>query len=354
MTNQMSTNRRCSVNRELLLNIADRKQAEERIIHLNTILRAIRNINQLIIKKKDRDSLLRKACDIMIEARGYDAAWLGFFKDDETFATVKGSGFGEGMSRFSEHVMGGDHPSCIRSTIAQKEKLFIVGKSRECGDCFFKDACTDREAAIIRVEHVGRLFGLLAILFAPDVTVDEEEKDLLREVADDIALALYNMEMEEKRKLAENALKEAYDIVNRSPSVAFLWKNAEGWPVEFVSDNVKELFGYTAEEFTSGKVSYVETVHPDDLERVAEEVSTYSKEKEGKKVIREPYRIITKNGGMIWVDDRTNIRRNEKGNITHYEGIVIDITELKRAQEKLREHSKNLEGMVEERTRLPV
>ena len=79
----------------------------------------------------------------------------------------------------------------------------------------------------------------------------------------------YRKEINE-RKRAEKALQEAYSIINRSPAVAFLWKNLEGWPVEFVSDNVMELFGYAAEEFTSGQVSYAKTVHPDDLERVAE------------------------------------------------------------------------------------
>ena len=131
----------------------------------------------------------------------------------------------------------------------------------------------------------------------------------------------------------QSALKKANDIINRSPAVVFLWKNAEEWPVEFASDNVKELFGYAVEEFSSGKVSYVETVHPDDLERVAEEVSTFSKEKERKEFYHEPYRIITKNGEVKWLDDRTYIRRDEKGNITHYEGIVIDITDRMRIEE---------------------
>ena len=75
-------------------------------------------------------------------------------------------------------------------------------------------------------------------------------------------------------KRTENALQEAYSIINRSPAVAFLWKNVEGWPVEFVSDNVFELFGFTAKEFVSEHVSYAKTVHPDDQERGAKEVAT--------------------------------------------------------------------------------
>jgi len=46
------------------------------------------------------------------------------------------------------------------------------------------------------------------------------------------------------RKRAEEAMREAFDIINRSPAVAFLWKNAEDWPVEFVSDNAEKTFIY--------------------------------------------------------------------------------------------------------------
>ena len=151
----------------------------------------------------------------------------------------------------------------------------------------------------------------------------------------------YRQEIDE-RKRAERALQEAYSIINRSPAVAFLWKNLEGWPVEFVSANVRELFGYTAEEFTSGQISYAKTVHPDDLARVAKEVTTFSNEKEKTGFVHEPYRIISKDGKVRWVDDRTYIRRENKGEIAHYEGIVVDITDSMQAAEALRENNERL------------
>ena len=135
-----------------------------------------------------------------------------------------------------------------------------------------------------------------------------------------------------KRMKAEEAVQEAYRIINRSATVAFLWRNAEGWPVEFVSENVKKLLGYTAEEFTIGKISYATTVHPEDLERVAEEVKAFSGE-EGKQDFRhEPYRIVSKDGEIKWLDDMTFIRRDEKGDITHYEGVVLDVSKRMKAE----------------------
>ncbi|MFH1722444.1 MAG: PAS domain S-box protein [Candidatus Altiarchaeota archaeon] len=143
---------------------------------------------------------------------------------------------------------------------------------------------------------------------------------------------------------AEEKLKEFYGIINRSPVVVFLWKNDEGWPVEYVSENVGELFGYSAEEFVSGKVSYAKTVHPDDLERVGHEVEKYSQDQRREEFTQE-YRIVTKDGKVKWTDDRTWIRRDKKGEITHYQGIILDITERKEAEEVLRdseEHHRNI------------
>ena len=145
-----------------------------------------------------------------------------------------------------------------------------------------------------------------------------------------------------RRKRTEKSLHEAYRIINRTPAVTFLWKNLEGWPVEFVSDNVIELFGYTAEEFTSDQVSYAKTVHPGDLERVTEEVTSFSNEKERTGFVHKPYRIISKDGKVKWLDDRTYIRRDDKDNITHYEGIVIDITDSVQTARALREDKEKL------------
>jgi DNA gyrase/topoisomerase IV subunit A len=191
--------------------ITERKKAEERIKHLNSVLKAIRNVNQLIIVERDRDRLLQKACDTLIETRGYDAVWLGYLQDGKTFAMIKGSGLGEDVPYFCEHLMYDDCPPCIGNALAHEDPLVVMNRSVICHDCFFKNACTGKGAVIIRVEHAGRLFGLLAVLLSSDVTIDEEEKDLLTEVAGDIAFALHGMELEKARKQSEEELAKHRD-----------------------------------------------------------------------------------------------------------------------------------------------
>ncbi len=150
-----------------------------------------------------------------------------------------------------------------------------------------------------------------------------------------------------EHKKAEEALKESFEIINKSPAVAFLWKNAESWPVEYVSENVRNLYGYSAEDFMLGRVSYSEIIHPEDLEEVTEEVTRNSNDKERSDFVHKPYRIITKDGQVRWIDDRTNIRRDKNGQITHYQGIVHDITERKRAETALHESQNRLRRLSE-------
>ncbi len=187
----------------------ERNRAEAHIKHLNSVLKAIRNVNQLIATATERDSLLWKSCDALVDARGYDAVWLGLLEDGERFVTVAGSGFPDDVSRFRRNILDGNYPPCIRDALAMEATVQVRDRLRECGKCFFDDACLGKEAVIARVEHAGSFYGLLAVLLAPGVAVDYEEKRLLAGVASDIGIALHNLEMKEERGRAEGALKES-------------------------------------------------------------------------------------------------------------------------------------------------
>jgi PAS domain S-box-containing protein len=152
-----------------------------------------------------------------------------------------------------------------------------------------------------------------------------------------------------KRKQAEESLGETYRIINRSPVIIFIWKQGDyDWPVDFVTENVENLFKYTNEEFQTGKISYHRIIHPNDLERVREEVRKYSSEDDRERFRHKPYRIIAKDGSIKWVDDLTELGRDSKGKITHYIGIVTDITEKKLAEDKLSAAQALLRSAIEQ------
>lgn len=126
--------------------------------------------------------------------------------------------------------------------------------------------------------------------------------------------------------------KELISVINKVPVTVFLWRPEKYWPAEFVSENIKQ-FGYTVEEFTSGKLLYGNIVHPDDLERVEREL--LRRIDEDYVDFSQEYRILTKSGEVRWVDERTFIEADENGVVKYLKGIILDITERKRKEKLL-------------------
>jgi PAS domain S-box-containing protein len=154
-----------------------------------------------------------------------------------------------------------------------------------------------------------------------------------------------------ERKQVENALVNAYQIINQSPAVGFLWKNDEVWTVEFVSENVKSIFGYSTDELMSQKIRYSDIIYPEDIARVSREVESFSDDKSRSDFIHRPYRITVKGGETRWVLDRTYVQRDMSGEVTHFQGIVEDITERMEIDEELAGYRDHLEELVETRTK---
>lgn len=121
-------------------------------------------------------------------------------------------------------------------------------------------------------------------------------------------------------------------LIQTGNIVLFLWENKPGWPVKMVTPNVEDVFGYTAEEFLSGKISYAEIIHKDDLKRVAEEVKRYTESK-AQAWTHEDYRIVRKDGRIAWLFDHTVPIFDREGNITHYYGYILDVTEKHEKEE---------------------
>lgn len=159
------------------------------------------------------------------------------------------------------------------------------------------------------------------------------------------------------REKTENFDQKIWHIFLSGPVVVFKWLNGPGWPVEYVSPNVEEVFGFSPEDFLSGTVLYADILHPEDRRRVEREVATATK-KGAYRFIHKPYRIVRKDGSMVWLEDRTTIMRDEGGNTSHYLGYVLDISRreklterLLRSEQELKKHHNGLEELVRDRTR---
>jgi len=153
----------------------------------------------------------------------------------------------------------------------------------------------------------------------------------------------FNRECAVRENTAE-ALRMAEVIVNQSPVILFSRLAGDDPKLVYVSENIRQ-WGYTAEAFLNADILFKDIVHPDDSERISEEIGGYA-ESDVEDYI-QIYRIETASGDYRWVEDQTSVLRDENGVKTHNQGILVDITERKIAEEKIRKSEEKFRRIVE-------
>ena len=190
-------------NADLKQEIADRKQAQEKIHHLNAVLRALRNVNKLIVTQKNPDQLIKSACENFIATRGYYNAWIALFDDSGKFKTAGAAGVGERFSQLPEIFKGGDLTRCGRKALGQPGVMVIDNPAEACVDCPLAEGYAGREAMSIRLEYEDKVYGILSVSIPKGAATDREEQSLFEEVAADIAYALSVIESEAQKEALE-------------------------------------------------------------------------------------------------------------------------------------------------------
>jgi PAS domain S-box-containing protein len=129
----------------------------------------------------------------------------------------------------------------------------------------------------------------------------------------------------------------------KRPSVS-LSLNEPGWPNEFVSDYAPELTGYTAEELSDGSVMFGDLIVEEDRQRVWEEAQ---RALAGRRRFDLRYAIRRRDGELRHMEDNGQGVYDEEGHLEALEGIVYDVTEHERAEEKLRQAEERYRSLVE-------
>ncbi len=126
--------------------ITERKRAEQRIEHLNRVLQAIRNVNQLIAREKDRDRLIKGICNNLVETRGYYNAWLVILDESGGLVTTAEAGLGKDFLPLVEQLNRGELPDCTRRALRQSEVVETKDPASTCTDCPLSGKYAGREA----------------------------------------------------------------------------------------------------------------------------------------------------------------------------------------------------------------
>jgi PAS domain S-box-containing protein len=174
------------------------------------------------------------------------------------------------------------------------------------------------DSAVPRFTEDGRFEGYIG------TCLDIDELKSLQQAADELTLRLQN----ERQRLQ--------NIVSSVPGV--VWE-AWGTPdqssqrINYVSDEVTRMLGYSVEEWLANPNFWLTIVHPDDRDAAAANALEH--------FVRggpgtNTFRWMTKDGRPLWVESHSTVIHDDAGNAIGMRGVTLDISARKRAEESLR------------------
>jgi len=188
--------------------------------------------------------------------------------------------------------------------------------------------------------------------------ISQEDVELLARFAQLASIAIENAQFYQAAKdelneriRAEAALVEAEakyrSLVERLPAVVYSSELGITGAWHYVSPQIESLLGFTPEEWMSDPNLWYQQIHPDDRERQKSlEEQAYMRSE----AFDAEYRIRRRDGQELWVRDTAHILPSREGGSPIVQGVLVDITERKQAEEALSKAHEDLERLVQERT----
>ena len=133
-------------------------------------------------------------------------------------------------------------------------------------------------------------------------------------------------------------------LLSNLPGMAYRCLNDRQWTMEFVSEGVEALTGYTWVELTSNQPAYADLIHPGDAEIVWNEVQRALRVREAFQLL---YRITTRAGELRWVWEQGRGVFDDAEEVQALEGFICDVTEQKLAEDQLAESEARFRCLIE-------
>ncbi len=233
-----------------VIDVTDKKKADERAEHLNAVLRAIRNVNQVIARERDRDRLLQGICSSLVETRGYRYAWIVLLDQAGPLVTAAEAGVGDAeFAALQGRFRQGEPIACLQRALEQDAVVPMEDRQTLCGPCPLASRECGCTPLVVRLAWNDDVYGVMVASVPAAFAWEAEELELMAEVAGDISFALHNMQSEHQRRFAENALR-----LEQSRLEALLQLNQmTDAPLQAITDFVLE----EAVRLTQSKIGYL-------------------------------------------------------------------------------------------------
>jgi diguanylate cyclase (GGDEF)-like protein/PAS domain S-box-containing protein len=190
----------------MVRDVTGRKEAENRIIHLNRVHAMLSGINTLIVRVRDRDELFREACRIATDDGGFRMIWIGLVDQTlQKIVPVASVGMREDFMRDLRErftlLEGGELSHTMTARAVRSAKPVVSNKlETDTKVHFYKEhfAAGIRSMAVFPLIIANAVVGVVALYAHETEFFHADEMKLLTELTGDIAFAIDHIEKQER------------------------------------------------------------------------------------------------------------------------------------------------------------
>ncbi len=182
--------------------------------------------------------------------------------------------------------------------------------------------------------------GVMAVqTYAQGIRYSQRDLDILKFVSIQVALSMERKQSAENLRSAEARYRT---LVEQLPVVVYTNPVNNVGFTEYVSPQIKDFLGYTQEEWLKDPTFWQKVLHPEDRARV---LGAADKLKEETESFDEEYRMIARDGSIVWVRDQAALLHDSEGNPLVWQGLMVDMTERKLSEGQIKLQVERLKAL---------
>lgn len=314
-----------------------RKESENKLALKTKILSAIALSSEIILKNNNVNEFIPEIFAIIGEASNVDR--ISYFENDVLSKTMSIKYEWTNSSKGINPQI--DNPK-LQAMAHQDNWIFVEPLSN---NKVFQSDINEIDNDIVRIRLKKQNINTILIFpifvkkqFLASIGFDDctntrkwtsDEIEVLQILANNISNAIERIE---NQRLVLESEQKFKLLTNNMPGAVYLSRFDQKFSKLYLNDEIEKLTGFTKEDFLDDKIFLVDLIHPDERDQVINDNNLAVSEN---RQFRVSYRIIKKNGEIIWVEEFGDAILNEKKEIL-LQGIIVDITERKAIESEIK------------------